>query len=33
MEPYLPFEVLTRGFERKDSRELLALSLREKKVK
>ena len=33
MELYFSFEVLTRGFERKDLRELLALFLKEKRAK
>ena len=33
MEYYFPFEVLTRGFERKTQGSFLALSLREKRVK
>ena len=33
MEPYLSFNVWTRGFDKRDTRELLALSIREKTAK
>ena len=33
MELYFSFGVWTRGFEKRDSRELLALSLREMRAK